>query len=95
MRKWAMLALGVGVALAFTLDYADAGPRKRTKITVTKRSYLDAGTEVRPGERKFTDYVYPPNYRPSYVYDPTGTTRFSLPRPWDLPGFPSGGAASF
>ena len=23
------------------------------------RSFLDAGTEVRPGERKFTDYAYP------------------------------------
>lgn len=96
MRKWALFALGLCVALAFALDSADARPKKsRTKVTVTKRSYLDAGTEVRPGERKFTDYVFPPNYRPSDVYDPTGATRFSLPRPWDLPGFPSGGAASF
>ncbi|ABD85814.1 hypothetical protein [Rhodopseudomonas palustris] len=35
-----------------------AGPR--TRIYVTKRSWLDAGTEVLPGERKFTDYAYPP-----------------------------------
>mgnify|MGYP001318923218 CR=1 FL=1 len=95
MRKWAVLALGVGVGFAFALGDADARPRSRTKVTVTKRSFLDAGTEVRPGERKFTDYVYSPNYRPSAVFDPTGASRFSLPRPWDLPGFPSGGAASF
>ena len=34
------------------------GPR--TRIYVTKRSWLDAGTEVLPGERKFTDYAFPP-----------------------------------
>jgi hypothetical protein len=35
-----------------------AGPR--TRVFVTKRSWLDAGTEVLPGERKFTDYAFPP-----------------------------------
>lgn len=32
-----------------------------TRIYVTKRSWLDAGTEVLPGERKFMDYAYPPD----------------------------------
>jgi len=31
-----------------------------TRIYVTKRSWLDGGTEVLPGDRKFTDYAYPP-----------------------------------
>ena len=31
-----------------------------TRIYVTKRSWLDAGTEVLPGERKFNDYAFPP-----------------------------------
>ena len=31
-----------------------------TRIYVTKRSWLDAGAEVLPGDRKFTDYAYPP-----------------------------------
>ena len=35
-----------------------SGPR--TRVYVSKRSWLDAGTEVLPGERKFTDYAYPP-----------------------------------
>src|SRR5262249_5770381 len=35
-----------------------------TRVIVTKRSYLDAGTEVKPGERHFTDYVYPPGWNP-------------------------------
>lgn len=32
-----------------------AGPH--TRVYVTKRSWLDAGVEVLPGERKFTDYA--------------------------------------
>src|SRR5260221_13996556 len=32
----------------------------RTRIYVSKRSWLDGGTEVLPGDRKFTDYAYPP-----------------------------------
>jgi hypothetical protein len=37
-----------------------SGPH--TRIYVTKRSWLDAGTEVIPGDRKFTDYAFPPGY---------------------------------
>jgi hypothetical protein len=32
-----------------------------TRIYVTKRSWLDAGTEVLPGDRKFLDYALPPD----------------------------------
>jgi hypothetical protein len=31
-----------------------------TRIYISKRSWLDAGTEVLPGERKFNDYAFPP-----------------------------------
>jgi hypothetical protein len=31
-----------------------------TRIYITKRSWLDAGTEVLPGDRKFMDYAFPP-----------------------------------
>lgn len=31
-----------------------------TRVYVSKRSWLDGGTEVLPGERKFMDYAYPP-----------------------------------
>ncbi|MGP9812995.1 hypothetical protein ACTZWT_15930 [Rhodopseudomonas sp. NSM] len=46
--------------------YGDRGPNvsyqsgPRTRVYITKRSWLDAGTEVLPGERKFTDYAFPP-----------------------------------
>ena len=36
--------------------------RSRTRITVTKRSYLDAGTEVYPGSMNYTGYVFAPTY---------------------------------
>src|SRR5262245_22047358 len=37
--------------------------RPRARVVGAPRSFLDAGTEVKPGERKFTDYAYPPNYQ--------------------------------
>lgn len=46
--------------------YGPAGPNSsyqsgpRTRVYVTKRSWLDAGVEVLPGDRKFTDYAFPP-----------------------------------
>ena len=42
--------------------YTDENGRRRTRIILQKRSYLDGGTEVLPGERKFTDYAIPPGY---------------------------------
>jgi hypothetical protein len=46
--------------------YGPAGPNvsyrsgPHTRIHVTKRLWLDAGTEILPGDRKFTDYAFPP-----------------------------------
>ena len=68
----------------------DENGRARTRITVRPRSFLDGGTEVLPGERKFTDYVYPPTYMSGSAYaswDPTGAHRFPLPMPFELPGY--------
>ena len=48
----------------------DETGRTRTRILVTRRSFLDGGTEVLPGQRKFTDYVNPPNYRPLDILGP-------------------------
>jgi hypothetical protein len=68
----------------------DETGRARTRITVKPRSFLDGGTQVFPGERKFTDYAFPPTYMnasPSAAWDPTGTHRSPLPMPFDLPGY--------
>jgi hypothetical protein len=46
--------------------YGPAGPNvsyqqgPHTRVYVTKRSWLDAGVEVLPGDRKFSDYAFPP-----------------------------------
>jgi hypothetical protein len=46
--------------------YGSGGPNvsyqqgPRTRVYVSKRSWLDAGTEVLPGDRKFQDYAFPP-----------------------------------
>jgi hypothetical protein len=41
--------------------------RPRSRVVVTQRSFLDAGTEVQPGERKFLDYAFPPTH--TYAWD--------------------------
>jgi hypothetical protein len=46
-------------------------PKPPARVTVQKRSFLDAGTEVLPGQRKFTDYAFPPGYSPTAVIDYT------------------------
>ncbi len=46
-------------------------PRQRSRVIVRpRRSYLDGGTEVLPGERKFTDYAIPPFSSPLDVLGP-------------------------
>jgi hypothetical protein len=62
--------------------------RRRPRVVIRGRSYLDAGTEVLPGERKFSDYVIPPGYSALQNVDVFGGFRRQpLPDPMDLPGF--------
>jgi hypothetical protein len=44
-----------------------ARPQPRARVVVVQRSYLDAGTEVQPGERHFLDYAFPPLHQPYNV----------------------------
>jgi hypothetical protein len=65
------------------------GPR--TRIYVTRRSWLDAGTEVLPGDRKFTDYAFPPAIGyPSFARENNNRPidRGPLNPPSDLGGYP-------
>lgn len=68
-----------------------AGPR--TRVFVSKRSFLDGGTEVLPGDRKFTDYAFPPaaGY-PSFARENLNRPidRQPLMAPTDLGGYPRG-----
>jgi hypothetical protein len=64
-------------------------PPPRARITVTRRTYLDAGTHVIPGDRKFLDYAVPPTYYPGSVADNRGgmyISQTALPGPFTLPG---------
>jgi hypothetical protein len=70
----ALLAAGIAVAIGLATPVSAQSPRQRqsdgpnvvyqqgphTRIYVSKRSWLDGGTEVLPGDRKFTDYAFPP-----------------------------------
>ena len=46
--------------------------RPRSRVVVEPRSFLDAGTEVLPGQRKFLDYALPPTHTPMDVVQNTG-----------------------
>jgi hypothetical protein len=94
--KWFVLGCAAAV-MALTAVPAEAAKRKhayyaygetrslpgvRTRVVVTRRSYLDAGTEVTPGTRKYLDYVFPvgapmdPMFAdwPSTAFNPYGRT---------------------
>jgi hypothetical protein len=67
----------------------DENGRTRTRIVVQQRSFLDGGTEVLPGQRKFTDYVNPWGSSPlASLVEGTnlGGLRYPLPYPLDLAG---------
>lgn len=70
--------------------YIDENGRRRTRIILQKRSFLDAGTEVLPGERKFTDYAIPPGYSAiETVLGPNkGYDRQPFNGPFDVPNNP-------
>ena len=46
--------------------------RARSRVVVVPRSFLNAGTEVLPGQRKFLDYAFPPTHVALGVVTNTG-----------------------
>jgi len=77
--------------------YGAQGPNRsymqgpRTRVYVTTRSWLDAGTEVLPGDRKFQDYAFPPEVGyPSFARENRNRPidRQPLNPPSDLGGYP-------
>ena len=106
-KAYAAMICAAAIAMtACVAPPADAAPKKRylanpnrvanakrprARVVVAPRSFLDAGTEVVPGERKFTDYAFPPGYSPmgtiSNVGGRVGWDRSPMPQgPWDVPG---------
>jgi hypothetical protein len=78
--------------------YGSGGPNvsyqegPHTRVFVTKRSWLDAGTEVLPGDRKFQDYAFPPEVGyPSFARENNNRPidRAPMNPPSDMGGYPS------
>ena len=78
-------------------DYGAQGPNRsymqgpRTRVYVTTRSWLDAGTEVLPGDRKSQDYAFPSEYGyPTFARENNNRPidRQPLSPPADLGGYP-------
>ena len=79
--------------------YGARGPNQvyqqgpHTRVYVTTRSWLDAGVEVLPGDRKFNDYAFPPDLGyPSFARENNNRPidRQPLNPPSDLGGTPTG-----
>jgi hypothetical protein len=74
--------------------YGPSGPNVQyqqgnTRIYVSKRSWLDGGTEVLPGERKYTDYALPPGQSFGMQNRNRPLERQPLNPPSDLGGEPT------
>ena len=68
--------------------------KPRARVTVAPRSFLDAGTEVRPGDRKFTDYAFPASGNAGIGINvvtntggKVGWDRSPMMQPFQLPGY--------
>jgi hypothetical protein len=99
MKTNAYAALAcAAVLLALAVTPVEAEPKTkatpnppRARIVVEPRSFLDAGTEVLPGERKFTDYAFPAGSYSMPLSTVTNTGgrvgwhQSPLPGPFDLP----------
>jgi hypothetical protein len=78
--------------------YGQSGPNvvyqqgPHTRLYVTKRSWLDGGTEVLPGDRKFEDYAFPPAIGfPTFARENNNRPidRAPLSTPSDVGGYPT------
>jgi hypothetical protein len=76
-------------------SYGPGGPNvsyqqgPHTRIYVSKRSWLDGGTEVLPGDRKFTDYAFPPTTPFDQELNNRSLVRQPLDPTSDLGGYPT------
>jgi hypothetical protein len=79
-----------------SVAYTSRGPNvsyqsgPRTRVYITKRSWLDAGVEVLPGDRKFNDYAFPLGESFASRSTARSLDRQPLNSHWDLGGYPEG-----
>jgi hypothetical protein len=67
--------------------YTDENGRRRTRVLIQRRSYLDPGTASLPSDRRELDYISRPNQHATSVLDNTafGSNQSALPDNWTLP----------
>jgi hypothetical protein len=76
-------------------NYGPGGPNSsyqqgpRTRVYITKRSFLDGGTEVLPGDRKFSDYAFPPGPSFARSINNRSLDRQPMNPPSDMGGYPA------
>jgi hypothetical protein len=76
-----------GVNQNTVITTRDEFGRTRTRVVVTPRSYLDGGTEVLPGQRKFQFRDAQPYWSPIDVLGPgRNYDRQPLNAPWESGG---------
>jgi hypothetical protein len=74
--------------------YGSSGPNvvyqqgPHTRVYITKRSWLDAGVEVLPGDRKFNDHAFPPAQSFARENNNRPIDRQPLNPPSDMGGYP-------
>lgn len=91
LASYVVMAATFGLLTAAVPVEAQTGAtqKKRTQITVKKRSYLDAGTTVKPGSMNYHDYAFGPAMR-TPTYGPPGSEnllggdRWPLLRWWEF-----------
>lgn len=91
MRFAPLFALLCGASLLTATAYevqAQQLRERQPRVIIKKRSYLDAGTEVKPGSKNYHSHIFDNNWQFSALGpNPQGGDRIPLPRMFDLPNF--------
>lgn len=92
MRFAPVLALLVGFSLLAATAYEASAqqqrPERQPRVIIKKRSYLDAGTEVKPQSKNYHSHIFDRNWQYSRLGpDPQGGGRYPLPDMFELPNY--------
>jgi hypothetical protein len=91
MRFAPFFALLAGVSIMSATAYevnAQQLRERQPRVIIKKRSYLDAGTEVKPLSKNYHSHIFDRNWQYSTLGpDPMGHSRIPLPGLFDLPNF--------
>jgi hypothetical protein len=77
------------IAPAFAQSNQRIKTSSGTEIIVTRqqKSFVDAGTVVKPGTGRYLNYTNTGNGRPDLAFDPASSFRGPLPDRFSIPGF--------